>query len=113
MRGAVAPVADGVALRAAKFLTSNVVPVIGSMFANAVEVVVGGSLLIKNTVGMFGMLIIFLLVALPIIKIWAIVLIYRIVAALVEPISDKRIAEVVGSMAGSSLWSWCHWLLLR
>ena len=59
------------------------------------------------------MLIIFLLVALPIIKIWAIVLIYRIVAALVEPISDKRIAEVVGSMAGSSLWSWCHWLLLR
>lgn len=101
VRGAVAPVADGVALRAAKFLTSNVVPVIGSMFANAVEVVVGGSLLIKNTVGMFGMLIIFLLVALPIIKIWAIVLIYRIVAALVEPVSDKRIAEVVGSMAGS------------
>lgn len=101
VRGAIAPVADGVALRAAKFLTSNVVPVIGSMFANAVEVVVGGSLLIKNTVGMFGMLIIFFLVALPIIKIWAIVLIYRITAVLIEPISDKRISEAVGSMAGS------------
>lgn len=59
VRGAVAPVADGVALRTAKFITSNVVPVIGSMFANAVEVVVGGSLLIKNTIGAFGMVMIF------------------------------------------------------
>lgn len=101
VRGAIAPVADGVALRTAKFVTSNVVPVIGSMFANAVEVVVGGSLLIKNTLGVFGMVMIFFLVALPIVKIWAIVLIYRLVAALIEPVGDQRICAAVSSMAGS------------
>jgi len=101
VRGAVAPVADGVALRTAKFITSNVVPVIGSMFANAVEVVAGGSLLIKNTIGVFGMVTIFFLVALPIVKIWAIVLIYRIAAALMEPVGDSRICAAVSSMASS------------
>jgi len=101
VRGAIAPVADGVALRAAKFVTSNVVPVIGSMFANAVEVVVGGSLLIKNTLGVFGMAVIFFLVALPVIKIWVIVLIYRLAAALIEPIGDQRISSAVTSMAGA------------
>ncbi|HOB08074.1 MAG: stage III sporulation protein AE [Limnochordia bacterium] len=101
VRGAVAPVADGVALRTAKFITSNVVPVIGSMFANAVEVVVGGSLLIKNTIGAFGMVMIFFLVALPIVKIWAIVLIYKLAAALIEPIGDQRVCAAVSSMAGS------------
>lgn len=101
VRGAIAPVADGVALRAAKFLTSNIVPVIGSMFANAVEVVVGGSLLIKNTIGVFGMILIFFLVGLPIVKIWAIVLIYRIVAVLIEPLCDPRIGNAVSSLAGA------------
>lgn len=102
VRGAIAPVADGVALRTAKFVTSNFVPVIGSMFANAVEVVVGGSLLIKNTIGVFGLLVIFFLVALPIIKIWAIILIYKIIGALIEPICDPRINEALTNL-GSSL----------
>lgn len=102
VRGAIAPVADGVALRTAKFVTSNFVPVIGSMFANALEVVVGGSLLIKNTIGVFGLLVIFFLVALPIVKIWAIILIYKIIGALIEPICDARINDALTSL-GSSL----------
>lgn len=101
VRGALAPIADGVGLRAAKFLTGTIVPVIGSMFANAVEVVIGGSLLIKNTIGVFGLLIIFFFAALPILKIWAVVLIYKVVGALIEPICDKRISEAISGLAGS------------
>src|SRR5690606_42087626 len=51
IRGAIAPVADGVALRAAKFLAGTFIPVVGGMMADAVEVVVGGSLLVKNALG--------------------------------------------------------------
>lgn len=101
VRGAIAPVADGVGLRAAKFLTSSIVPVIGTMFSNAVEVVVGGSLLIKNTVGVFGLVMIFFFTVMPIIKIWAIVFVYKVVGALVEPICDKRISDAVFSLASS------------
>ncbi len=101
VRGAIAPVADGIALRTAKFLTSSLIPVVGGMFSNAVEVVVGGSLLIKNTVGVFGLLLIFFMVALPIIKIWAIILIYKLVGALIQPICDQRLVDALASLESS------------
>lgn len=101
VRGAIAPIADGIALRTAKLFTSSFVPVIGSMFANAVEVVVGGSLLIKNTIGIFGLMLIFLMAALPSLKIWAIILIYKLIGALLEPICDSRIIKVLASLESS------------
>lgn len=99
VRGALAPVADGVALRTAKFLTGTFVPVIGGMFADAVEVVAGGSVLIKNAVGAFGLMAIAVMAAFPLMKIFSLVVIYRLVTALVQPISDARIVDALGALA--------------
>lgn len=99
VRGALAPVADGVALRTAKFLTGTFVPIIGGMFADAVEVVAGGSVLIKNAVGAFGLMVIAVLAAFPLMKILSLVVIYRVVTALVQPISDPRIVDSLGELA--------------
>jgi stage III sporulation protein AE len=101
VRGALAPVADGAALRTAKFLTGTLVPVIGGMFADAVEVVVGGSLLIKNAIGVLGLLVLMVVAAFPMVKIASMIIIYRLVAALVQPISDERLPQALGSLADS------------
>lgn len=101
VRGAIAPVADGLTLRTAKFLTKTFVPVIGGMFADAAEVVIGGSLLIKNGVGIFGLVLIFFLAALPVIKLWAIIFIYKLVGALIQPICDSRIVNALSSLESS------------
>ncbi|MBO8142638.1 MAG: stage III sporulation protein AE [Firmicutes bacterium] len=99
IRGAIAPVADGVALRASKFLAGAFIPVIGGMMADAVEVVVGGSLLVKNAVGVFGMVAMLVMVAFPMLKVLALVVIYRMATALVQPVSDPRLVEALGTMA--------------
>ncbi|NLM95482.1 MAG: stage III sporulation protein AE [Firmicutes bacterium] len=101
VRGAIAPVADGAALRTAKFLTGTFVPVIGGMFADAVEVVVGGSLLIKNTIGALGLAAVGLTAAFPMMKIASAIILYRLVAAMVQPISEPRLTQALGSMADS------------
>jgi len=101
VRGAIAPVADGVTLRAAKFLTKTFVPVIGGMFADAAEVVIGGSLLIKNGVGVFGLIVIFFLAVLPILKVWAIIFIYKFVGILTQPICDSRLVDALASLESS------------
>src|SRR5690606_31102933 len=69
IRGAIAPVADGVGLRAAKFLAGTFIPVVGGMMADAVEVVVGGSLLVKNALGVLGMVTLLVLLAFPMMKV--------------------------------------------
>jgi len=99
IRGAIAPVADGVALRAGKFLAGAFIPVVGGMMADAMEVVMGGSLLIKNAIGVFGMATLLILLAFPLLKIFALVVIYRVATVLVEPISDARLVDALGTMA--------------
>ncbi len=99
VRGAIAPVADGVALRATKFLAGAVVPVVGGMMADAVEVVVGGSLLVKNALGALGLMALLVTLAFPLAKIGALVVIYRVATALVQPISDVRLVDALGTMA--------------
>lgn len=99
IRGAIAPVADGVALRTTKFLAGSFIPVVGGMMADAMEVVVGGSLLIKNAIGVFGMATLLVMLAFPLLKILALVIIYKVATALVEPISDPRLVDALGTMA--------------
>lgn len=99
IRGAIAPVADGVVLRTTKFLAGSLIPVVGGMMADAMEVVLGGSLLIKNAVGVFGMATLLIILAFPLMKIFALVIIYRVATAVVEPISDPRLVEAMGAMA--------------
>lgn len=97
VRGVVVPVADGVALRTAKFLTGNFIPVVGRMMSDAVEVVVGGSLLIKSGVGAFGLVALLLSVVVPVLKLVAILAVYKVVTALMQPVCDERL---VGALEG-------------
>lgn len=101
VRGAIAPVTDGLTLKTAKFLTGTFVPVVGSRLADALDVVVGSSLLMKNAIGVFGMASVFLITIFPAVKVFAILTIYRVTTALIEPVSDERLVSVLGSLASS------------
>ena len=98
VRGVTAPVTDGVALRATKFLAGSFVPVVGKMYSEAIEVVVGSSLLLKNAVGILGILLILALSALPMVKIVAMLVVYKFVNAVVEPISDSQLTKGLGQL---------------
>lgn len=69
--------------------------------SDAMEVVVGGSMLIKNALGVFGLVTLLVLIAFPLVKILALVIIYRVATAVVQPISDARLVEALGTMANT------------
>lgn len=98
VRGAIAPVTDGISLRTAKYLTKTFIPVAGGMFADAMEVVVGGSLLIKNGVGVFGLAMVLFIVATPLLKVWAMVILYKVIGVILEPLCDTRLVQALASL---------------
>lgn len=98
IRGAIGPVVDSIGIRTAKFLTGTFVPVIGGRLADAMDVVVGGSLLIKNAVGAFGMLVVLVITALPALKIFSLLVIFRLATVFIEPIADERLVRAVSSL---------------
>ncbi|MGI6712992.1 MAG: stage III sporulation protein AE [Bacillota bacterium] len=101
MQGLAGSVADGLTIKAAKFATGAFIPVVGKSLADALDTVIGTSLILKNGIGILGVIVIFILCALPSVKILAISLIYRIVAAIIQPFGDSQLAEALQSLANS------------
>lgn len=93
IQGSVAAVADGLAIRTAKFFAGNFIPVVGKMFTEAADTVMSASLLLKNTIGIAGAGILLLIVAFPALKIFALVLVYKVAGAILQPLGDETITE--------------------
>ncbi len=91
VQGATVAVADGLTIRAAKFITSNFVPIVGRMFTDATDTVLSASLLIKNTIGLAGVIILIVLAAFPALKILTIGLIFNISAAVLQPLGNGSV----------------------
>ncbi len=103
IQGVAGGVADGLALRTAKFATTTFVPFVGKMFSDTVELVAGASLLMKNSVGIFGVVTILLICALPLIKLVSLIFVIKIAGALVQPMGDEKMAKCLDGI-GNNLW---------
>lgn len=101
VRGITSSTLDAVTLKTAKFAVDNFIPIVGKAFSDAISSVAGYSLIIKNAVSTIGLVIIIIMMLYPIIKIFLISFVYKLSAAVIEPISDKRITASITSAADS------------
>ncbi|HZK87421.1 MAG TPA: stage III sporulation protein AE [Syntrophomonas sp.] len=99
MRALYASVLDKVALRTARFVTDNAIPIVGKMVGDTVEVAAGYVVMLKDALGIFGVLLIAGIIFFPLLKIAALALIYKLVGAVVEPMGDAKTAAVLESMS--------------
>jgi stage III sporulation protein AE len=103
VQGVTGGVADGVALRTAKY-SADLVPVVGKFFKDAVELVVTSGLLLKNSLGIVAIFAIALISIGPVIKIVAMILVFRISSAMIEPLGQKDLADTLQDMAKSLIF---------
>lgn len=103
IQGVAGSVADGIALRTAKFATSTFVPVVGKVFSDTVELVMGASLILKNAVGVFGVVTIAAICLAPVVKMFSLVAIMKITGALIEPMGDAKMAKCLTAMGNNLL----------
>lgn len=93
--------ADGLAIKLTKFAASNLVPVVGGILSESVETVMGCSQVIKNSVGICGIIATLYLCLAPMLKLGASIIVLRISAAVMEPVCDKRIIKCISDAAGA------------
>ena len=92
---------DGLTVKLSKFAASNLIPVVGGILAESVETVMNCSVVIKNSVGVVGIIAVVLTALMPILKICAILIIFRLSAAVAEPVSDAKIITCISRLADS------------
>lgn len=90
-----APVLDAVGAKALKFAVGSMVPVVGTFLSDTLETVVSGTRIMKNAVGISGIITLFGMCSVPIIKITVIQLILKLAAAVSEPLTDVRISKML------------------
>ncbi|WP_078545816.1 stage III sporulation protein AE [Litchfieldia alkalitelluris] len=104
VQGASSAVADGITIRTAKFITGNFVPVVGRMFTDATDTVISASVLLKNTVGIVGVIILLLLAAFPALKVLSLAIIYKVAAALLQPIGGGPVIACLDVISKSVIY---------
>lgn len=106
VQGMIAPATDAVK-RSAVLKTAGAIPVVGDILDSTTETVLAAGILLKNTIGTAGAALVFFLCLTPLVRIGITNLSLRFGAAILQPVSDKRITDCFGFAAKA------HKLLLR
>lgn len=97
IQGLISPAIDSVK-RSVVTRGAEAIPGIGDAIGGVTEVVLGTAVLVKNGIGMTGAVICVALCVVPLVQTAIVVLMYKLVAALIQPVSDKRIVGCVESV---------------
>ncbi|NMB28342.1 MAG: stage III sporulation protein AE [Tissierellia bacterium] len=82
---------DGITIRTAKFAVDNFIPIIGKFLSDAVETVIGCSSILKNGIGIIGLIALFLICIAPAVKIVVLIFVYKMIAAIIQPVASPNI----------------------
>lgn len=92
---------DSISIRTAKFSIKSYVPVMGGYLSDGMDLILSSSVLIKNSVGVVGLLLIISTVLNPVIEIVVCSLLLKLVSAILEPLGDSRISNFLSGTSKS------------
>lgn len=95
LEGTLASSVDGITAKTAKAAVSSMIPVVGKILGDSVDSVLGCGLVLKNALGIVGVIIIIGICALPIIKLSILTIIFSLSSAIIEPLADEKIVKLL------------------
>lgn len=97
IQGLISPMIDSVE-KTIWLRGAEAIPVVGDVMSGTGEVVLGTLKLIKNGIGVVGLILCIAITSGPVIQMCILTFMYKMVAAVVEPVSDKRISSCLYSV---------------
>ena len=95
LEGTLSSSIDGITAKTAKAIVSSSIPVVGKILGDAVDTVLGCGIILKNAIGVIGVIIIIGICIMPILKIAILTVSYKILASVSEPIADAKIIKLL------------------
>jgi stage III sporulation protein AE len=95
---------DGITVKAVKYATSSLVPIVGGFLSGSLDTISGFVLVIKNTVGVMGMLVVVSIVLAPAARLFLVYLALRFSAIVVQPFAEKRFSGLLDNAAECMLF---------
>lgn len=99
VQGVGAAALDGVSIRTAKYAMDHFIPIVGGMFADTVDTLVGCALVVHHAVGALGLLLLLSALLAPMLRTVMTLFLYRACAAVLEPVEDGPLCRALGGYA--------------
>jgi stage III sporulation protein AE len=99
LSGVISATTDAVSIRFTKTAISTVLPVVGSIIADASETVLAGASILRNAVGIFGLLAVAGTCLLPFLRLGVNYLLYKAAAGLSGAVAEGRISKLVNAVS--------------
>lgn len=99
--GVISGTADAAAVKMTKFAISGAVPVVGGILSNAASTVLLGAAMMKNMIGVFGMLAVLAFCIVPFIQIGMQYLLYKAAAFFAAMIDHAGLSAVIDQIGGA------------
>jgi len=100
IEGTLSSTVDGVTAKTAKAAVSSVIPVVGKVLGDVVDSVLGCGVILKNAIGIVGVIVILGICVIPITKIGILSIIYSLASAVIQPVADEKIVKLLDEMGG-------------
>lgn len=81
----------------------SVIPGVGGAAGSAGEVILGAGMMIKNGIGIAGIVVLICIGIGPLLKTACLSLLYKIMAAVTEPLSDRRISGCIQQLSNGAV----------
>ena len=95
LEGTLSSSVDGITAKTTKAVVSSAIPVVGKILGDAVDTVLGCGIVLKNAVGIIGVIVIIGICIVPILKLGILTIIYKLLATLTQAIADKKITSLL------------------
>ena len=95
LEGTLSSSVDGITAKTTKAVVSSAIPVVGKILGDAVDTVLGCGIILKNAVGVIGIIIVIGICIIPILKLGIFTIAYKFMSAICEPIADKNITSLL------------------
>lgn len=94
---------DRVSIKATKFAISSYVPILGGYLSEGFDLISASCVLLKNAIGISGVVCLLGLILMPIIKLIVFVIGLKLTAAIIEPLSSKKLSDMLYSIADGTM----------
>ena len=100
LEGTLTSSVDGITAKTAKAAVSSLIPVVGKILGDSVDSILGCGVILKNALGVVGVIVILGICIMPIIKLATLTIVYSISSAIVEPLADAKIVKLLEEFSG-------------
>ena len=101
MEGTLSSSVDGMTAKTAKAAVSNFIPVVGKILGDSIDSIIGCGNILKNAVGIIGVIIIIGIVAQPILKLGVLWISFYILSGICEIVADEKIVKLIAQISDS------------